>query len=80
MGDEEVEAALESYRKAGEDSVSSMFIDLQSGKPLEIGVLNGAVAEMGRELGVETPLNEFIAACLSVPHEKAVAERTGRNH
>ena len=80
IGDEEVEAALESYRKAGEDSVSSMFIDLQSGKPLEIGVLNGAVAEMGSELGVETPVNEFIAACLGVPHEKAVAERTGRNH
>lgn len=79
LPESEVEAAMQSFRDAGEDSVSSMFIDLQAGKPLEIGVLNGALARMGAEAGVETPVNEFIAACLTVPHEKAVAERFERS-
>ena len=48
LPDSEVDAAMESFRDAGEDSVSSMFIDLQAGKPLEIEVLNAAVARMGR--------------------------------
>ena len=75
--DSEVEAAMQSFRDAGEDSVSSMFIDLQAGKPLEIEVLNGAVARMGAEAGVATPVNDFISACLALPHESALAARAG---
>ena len=77
LSDGEVEAAMQSFRDAGEDSVSSMFIDLQAGKPLEIEVLNGAVARMGAEAGVATPVNDFISGCLAVPHERAVAARAG---
>ena len=73
----EVEAAMQSFRDAGEDSVSSMFIDLQAGKPLEIEVLNGAVARMGAEVGVATPVNDFITACLALPHQQALAARAG---
>ena len=75
--DSEVEAAMQSFRDAGEDSVSSMFIDLQAGKPLEIDVLNGAVARMGTEAGVATPVNDFISACLALPHQSALAARAG---
>ena len=77
LSDSEVEAAMQSFRDAGEDSVSSMYIDLQAGKPLEIEVLNGAVARMGAEAGVATPVNDFIAGCLALPHERAVADRAG---
>ena len=77
LSDGEVEAAMQSFRDAGEDSVSSMYIDLQAGKPLEIEVLNGAVARMGAEAGVATPVNDFIAGCLALPHERAVAARAG---
>ena len=77
LPDSEVEEAMQSFRDAGEDSVSSMYIDLQAGKPLEIEVLNGAVARMGTEAGVATPVNDFIVACLTLPHRKAVAARAG---
>jgi 2-dehydropantoate 2-reductase len=77
LPDSEVEAAMQSFRDAGEDSVSSMFIDLQAGKPLEIEVLNAAVARMGAEVGVATPVNDFISACLALPHRSALAARAG---
>ena len=77
LSDSEVEAAMQSFRDAGEDSVSSMYIDLQAGKPLEIEVLNGAVARMGAEVGVATPVNDFIVACLALPHARAQADRAG---
>lgn len=43
---------------------SSMQRDLADGKPLEVGALNGTVARMGRELGVDTPVNHIIYASL----------------
>ena len=50
------------------DSVSSMLTDLSRGNRLELPWLSGAVARMGRESGVETPAQEFLAAILG-PHE-----------
>ena len=49
---------------------SSMYLDMIAGKPLEIGVLNGAVSSAGKEVGIETPVNDFITACLSVVNER----------
>ena len=54
---------------------SSMKTDLDRGNPLEVGVLNGAVARLGKELGMATPVNEFITACLAVPHNRAMSGR-----
>ena len=41
---------------------------------MNIEVLNGAVSRMGRETGVPTPANDFITACLLVPHNRALAQ------
>ena len=54
---------------------SSMKTDLDRGNPLEVGVLNGAVARLGKELGMATPVNELITACLAVPHNRAMSGR-----
>jgi 2-dehydropantoate 2-reductase len=43
----------------------SMLYDLEHGHPLEVAWLNGAVARLGGEVGVPTPVNRFIAATLS---------------
>ncbi len=43
---------------------SSLAQDLAAGKPLELDALNGAAARLGRELGVPTPVNDFIYAAL----------------
>jgi len=45
---------------------SSMHHDVTHGKPLELEWLNGAVVRLGRESGVETPVNHFIYAGLKL--------------
>jgi 2-dehydropantoate 2-reductase len=46
-------------------SKSSMLEDLEHGRRLELPWLSGAVARMGREAGVPTPVHQFIAAVLA---------------
>lgn len=48
------------------DQKPSMLYDLEHGNRLELPWLNGTVARLGRELGVPTPVNRFIAAALSL--------------
>ncbi|MEJ2668485.1 MAG: 2-dehydropantoate 2-reductase, partial [Deinococcales bacterium] len=45
---------------------SSLAQDLAAGKPLELEALNGAASRLGRELGVPTPVNDFIYAALAL--------------
>ena len=68
-----VEATMAYFESSREGAVSSMFSDLQRGGRLEVGVLNGAVSRLGRETGVPTPANDFITACLTVAHNRAVS-------
>ena len=74
--DEDVaETTLDNLDARKHVSGSSMFTDLTRGNPLEVGVLNGAVARIGKGLGVSTPANEFITSCLAVAHNRAMAAR-----
>ena len=45
----------------------STHVDLDRGGPLELEALNGAVVRMGKELGVPTPVNQFLYTVLK-PH------------
>jgi 2-dehydropantoate 2-reductase len=45
---------------------SSMLQDLESGRQLELGWLSGAIARMGRDLGIPTPTHELIATALKL--------------
>jgi 2-dehydropantoate 2-reductase len=47
------------------ESKSSMLEDLERGKRLELPWLSGAVVRLGREVGVPTPIHQFIAAALN---------------
>ena len=51
--------------------ISSMYNDLLAGNPLEVSLLNGAVARIGKEVGIETPANSFISVCLAIADRKA---------
>jgi 2-dehydropantoate 2-reductase len=44
-----------------------MLVDLEQGRRLELPWLSGAVARIGREVGVATPIHSFITAVLK-PH------------
>jgi 2-dehydropantoate 2-reductase len=42
------------------EGTASMQRDIMNGRPSELEAQNGAVVRMGREVGVETPMNAFI--------------------
>ncbi len=66
-----VETIMADFQKTGQDLVSSMHMDLEAGSPLELSAINGAVSTIGKEVGVDTPVNDFITACLTVADNAA---------
>jgi 2-dehydropantoate 2-reductase len=56
------------------EMVASMLGDLERGNRLELPWLSGGVATMGRELGVPTPANQFIATALRLYADGRPAE------
>lgn len=51
------------------DHYPSMHQDIASGRRTEIDYLNGAIAVMGRELGIPTPANELITELIHAREE-----------
>ncbi|MGA7595841.1 MAG: 2-dehydropantoate 2-reductase [Gallionella sp.] len=48
------------------DMTSSMYHDLERGNPLEVRWLSGGVVELGRQKGIQTPLNRAISDILAL--------------
>ena len=48
--------------------------DVMAGRPSELEAQTGAVVRLGRELGVATPVNDFLYAALA-PQEARARER-----
>jgi 2-dehydropantoate 2-reductase len=61
---EKAEARLARARTSTPMVMSSMAVDLIAGNRLEYPWLGGRVRALGRQLGVPTPANDFIAAAL----------------
>ena len=57
---------------------SSLAHDLERGNRLEVDSLMGAVVRYGADVGVPTPLNSVVYACLLPHHLRAVAASGGR--
>lgn len=57
----------ESYNKSFK---CSMLRDLEWRRPMEIEALNGMVVKLGRQHGIDTPLNQALYACLKLENEK----------
>jgi 2-dehydropantoate 2-reductase len=62
-----IDDAVAAFRALPPQTRSSMLEDLERGRRLELPWLSGAVARIGRELGVATPTHAFISAVLG-PH------------
>lgn len=63
--DNVVEETLKLIHRFPAESRSSMFDDLDRGRPLELPWLSGAVVRLGREVGVSAPTHQFITAVLT---------------
>ena len=75
-----VETDMALLRDIEGGSISSMYVDLERGNRLEVTILNGAIDRLGRELGIPTPVNSFITACLMLTHNRAKARRASSVH
>ena len=68
------DAVMAGFLEEKSGLISSMHTDLVAGNPLEVSLINGAVARIGKEVGVDTPANGFIAACLTIADNRARAQ------
>lgn len=75
LHDDVVDEKMAILQAEKQEILSSMRTDLDRGNPLEIHVLNGAVSRMGRDVGILTPVNSFIADSLTVQHNRAMRDR-----
>lgn len=50
---------------------TSMWQDMEHGHPTEIEAMNGHVAELGRELGIATPVNDLLASLIRAAERRA---------
>jgi len=66
LPEEFAEQRLEFADGVSAEMTSSMHHDLDRGNRLEVRWLSGGVVELGREVGVDTPLNRAVADILAV--------------
>ena len=55
------------------DMKASMLAALERGERLESTALNGEIDRLGREVGIETPMNRAVHAALA-PHENGATK------
>lgn len=58
------------------NTTSSLQRDMMEGKPSELEAQNGTVVKMGVELGIPTPVNDFIYYCLLPQEKRARSQKT----
>ena len=66
-----VDSVMAGFQEEKSGLISSMHTDLMAGNPLEVSLINGAVARIGKEVGVDTPANSMIATCLAIADNRA---------
>ena len=60
LADDFIAQRLGLIDKVAPETISSMYHDLQSGRPLELPWLSGGVVDLGAEVNVPTPLNRAV--------------------
>jgi 2-dehydropantoate 2-reductase len=71
LPDSTVDDVATQFRALPPQTKASMLEDLERGKRLELPWLSGAVARLGKEAGVATPIHQFITTVLT-PHVNGV--------
>ncbi len=71
-----VEKQFEMIASQPYNTTSSLQRDMMEGKPSELEAQTGTIVKMGIELGVPTPVNDFIYYCLLPQENKARSQKT----
>jgi 2-dehydropantoate 2-reductase len=64
FSDQDIEQTLTTIAGLAPQIKPSFLLDLERGGPTELGILSGAVARMGRELNVATPIHDTATAAI----------------
>ncbi len=72
-----VDSVFQKLSSFNNETRSSLYHDLSHGKPLEIEALSGAVVRYGAQVGVPTPVHEFLYAALLPHHLNHLRQRGG---
>ena len=73
LPDDQVERTMAVLDMLPAGMKASILAALERGEKLEASALNGSVAELGEQLGVDTPMNRAVYAALA-PHENGTPE------
>ncbi|MEM9270101.1 MAG: 2-dehydropantoate 2-reductase, partial [Pseudomonadota bacterium] len=65
FADDHPERHIEMFRNQPYSQKSSMLVDLEAGKPLELPWLSGKMVALGAKHGIETPANQAVVAALT---------------
>lgn len=66
LAESEVDRILKFCDSLPATNKPSLLYDLEAGRPTEIEDLSGAVARIGREVGVQTPIHDTAAAAIGI--------------
>ena len=69
LGEDLPDKTIAHTEKQGEIR-TSMLVDLESGRRVEIDTLNGAVSRLGKKLGFSTPINDTLYGLLKAVNKK----------
>lgn len=69
INEETIEKTFKIIDNQPYSTTASLQRDIMEGKPSELEAQNGTVVKFGKQLGVPTPINDFIYYCL-LPQEK----------
>jgi 2-dehydropantoate 2-reductase len=72
LEDDVVRQSMELAQSYNKRFKCSMLRDLEWHRPMEIEALNGMVVRLGKEAGIQTPLNQVIYACLKLENKKII--------
>lgn len=70
MGEEEILAQRKLLSRVDYSNKTSMLQDIENKRPTEVEMFAGEMIKMGKEVGVETPINEIFYHALRVLEEK----------
>jgi len=71
ISDKDIEACFKVIDKIDYDTTMSLKRDMMEGKPSELDNFNGYIVKKGDELGIDTPVNDFIYYSLKPMEERA---------
>jgi 2-dehydropantoate 2-reductase len=68
--EEEITEEIRGHLLRSKGGITSVYADLEAGRKTEVDAITGAVAALGRQLGVPVPVSETVAEIIHAMEER----------